>query len=363
MLFKNSFSILSNRFSLVYKTLFYVLVICLIIAALGVAMFMPTLNKLIDSIKELQLLDNLGSYIKSILSGEVESSDFESIENLYVQIGQVFSENSSRLVLAGILLVILYFIAMFLISMCYYSVSDVVDSYMNSGSNFPFMANYVHNFKTSAKFALLYTLINIPLQIVFALIIVGVALLFSMVNYVLSIFLVSLLCFCIFAINKSMFSLWIPAMASGNMTCTQALKYNFTALKDKFTSMFGAYFIYGILMAMLVVLSLFVTFGVGTLVLLAASLVFVRIVNLVSYYHINGLKYYKADNVVIDNSRKFSPAVYTADEADVAEHYNLPSDKPEQEGGAKEESKEEVAAEQTPAANENGADITDKKTN
>ena len=96
---------------------------------------------------------------------------------------------------------------MFLISMCYYSVSDVVDSYMNSGSNFPFMSNYVHNFKTSAKFALLYTVINIPLKIVFALIIVGVALLFSMVNYLLTIFLVALLCFCIYAINKSIFSL------------------------------------------------------------------------------------------------------------------------------------------------------------
>ena len=63
-----------------------------------------------------------------------------------------------------------------------------------------------------------------------------------------------------------------------------------------------------------------------------------------------------------ETPRKFPPAVYTADEADVAEHYHLPSDKPEQEGGAKEESKEEDAAEQTPAT-ENGADITDKKTN
>lgn len=222
---------------------------------------------------------------------------------------------------------------MFLISMCYYSVSDVVDSYMNSGSNFPFMSNYVHNFKTSAKFALLYTVINIPLQIVFALIIVGVALLFSMVNYLLTIFLVALLCFCIYAINKSIFSLWIPAMAVSNMSCVQALKYNFKALKERFTATFGTYFIYGIIMAMLTVTSLIVTFGVGTIVLLAAGLVFVRIMNMVSYYHINGLKYYKADNVVIDNTRKFSPAVYTADEAEVAEHYHIPhaenADKPE----------------------------------
>lgn len=339
MLFKNSFSILSNRFSLVYKTLFYVLVITLIIVALGAAMMLPTLNTLVDSIKDLELFPKLGDYIRSILSGEVESSDFESIENLFVQIGQVFSENSSRLILAGVLLIILYFIGMFLISMCYYSVSDVVDSYMNSGSNFPFMSNYVHNFKTSAKFALLYTVINIPLQIVLALIIVGVALLFSMVNYLLTIFLVALLCFCIYAINKSIFSLWIPAMAANNMSCVQALKYNFKALKERFTATFGTYFIYGIIMAMLTVTSLIVTFGVGTIVLLVASLVFVRILNMVSYYHINGLKYYKADNVVIDNTRKFSPAVYTADEAEVAEHYHIPhaenADKPETDSAEK----------------------------
>ena len=146
MLFKNSFSILSNRFSLVYKTLFYVLVVTLIIVALGAAMMLPTLNTLVDSIKDLELFPKLGDYIRAILSGEVESSDFESIENLFVQIGQVFSENSSRLILAGVFLIILYFIGMFLISMCYYSVSDVVDSYMNPGSNFPFMSNYVHNF-------------------------------------------------------------------------------------------------------------------------------------------------------------------------------------------------------------------------
>ena len=37
--------------------------------------------------------------------------------------------------------------------------------------------------------------------------------------------------------------------------------------------------------------------------------------------------------MVIDNTRKFSPAVYTADEAEVAEHYHIPHaenvDKPE----------------------------------
>ena len=64
-----------------------------------------------------------------------------------------------------------------------------------------------------------------------------------------------------------------------------------------------------------------------------------------SYYHINGLKYYKADNVVIDNSRKFSPSVYTADEAEVAEHYHLPqqsaADKPAAEAQDGAEKKEE----------------------
>lgn len=123
------------------------------------------------------------------------------------------------------------------------------------------------------------------------------------------------------------------------MSCVQALKYNFKALKERFTATFGTYFIYGIIMAMLTVTSLIVTFGVGTIVLLAASLVFVRIMNMVSYYHINGLKYYKADNVVIDNTRKFSPAVYTADEAEVAEHYHIPhaenADKPETDSAEK----------------------------
>ena len=325
MIYKNSFSILSNRFSLVYKTLFYVLVIALIIVALGAAMLLPTLNSLVTELSELHLFRTLGTYIKSILNGDVESTDFEDIQNLFSQIGQAFTANSSKLILSGVFLILLYFIGMFLISMCYYSVSDVVDSYMNSGSNFPFMANYVHNFKTSAKFALLYTVINIPLQIVFVLIVIGFAILFSMVNYLLAIFVVALLCFCIYAINKSMFSLWIPAMAVKNMSCVEALKYNFKALKHTFTSTFGAYFVYGILMAMLLVSSLLITFGVGTLILMAGSIVFVRIMNMVSYYHINGLKYYKADNVVIDNTRKFSPSVYTADEADVTEHYHIPA--------------------------------------
>ena len=115
------------------------------------------------------------------------------------------------------------------------------------------MCNEWHNCNTAEKLALLYTVIDIPLQSVVGLIIVGVALLFSMVNYVLTIFLVALLCFCIYAINKSMFSLWIPAMAVSNMSCVQALKYNFKALKERFTATFGTYFIYGIIMAMLTV--------------------------------------------------------------------------------------------------------------
>ena len=349
MICKNSFSILSNRFSLVYKTLFYVLVVALVIVALAAAMLLPTLSGIVDSLNGLDLAGKIGDYLNKVFSGQVDAAEFESIEALFADIGRVFAENTSKLILAGVFLLLLYFIGMFLISMCYYSVSDVIDAYMNSGSNFPFMSNYVHNFKTSAKFALLYTLINIPLQIAFMLVVVGVALLFSMVNIVLTVFLVSLLCFCIFTINKCMFSLWIPAMVVGNMSCVQALKYNFKTLKSRFTSLFGIYFAYGLLMAMLFVSSLVVSFGVGTLLLLSGALVFVRIVNMVAYYHINGLKYYKADNVVIDNSKKFSPSVYTADEAEVAEHYHLPaaeSAAPEEEKASGSEDAEEKSGEE-----------------
>ena len=47
MICKNSFSILSNRFSLVYKTLFYVLVVALVIVALAAALLLPTLSGIV----------------------------------------------------------------------------------------------------------------------------------------------------------------------------------------------------------------------------------------------------------------------------------------------------------------------------
>lgn len=321
MVCKNSLSILGNKFSLVYKVLLYVIVVTLILTAVALVMLWPTLNNVIDKFNELEIGTRLSEYVKQIVRGEVQAGDFSDVEYAFEQVIQLFKDNYARIVLAGIFVVLLYFIAVFLISMCYYSVSDIINSFMNSGSKFPFLSNFVHNFKTSAKYSLIYTVINIPLQVAFGFALLGITILASMVSYVLAVFAFSVASFVMFALIRAMFSQWIPSMVVDGMTCTEALKNNFKVLKTQFLSMFGTYFTYGIIMFVLIVTTMITTFGVGTILLTAVGIVFSKALNMVAYYHYNKRKYYKDESVVVDSSIKFSPSVYTADFNEVAEHY------------------------------------------
>ncbi|MDE5618693.1 MAG: hypothetical protein K2I79_04325 [Clostridia bacterium] len=309
MIFKNSLSITGNKFTLIYKVLLYMLIAVLIFSAVAVAFLLPTLKIIFSEISDMHIIKNIGQYVTKILNGEVGDGDFAHITQLFNRLAAIFTDNYNRLVLAFVFIVILYFIFMFLASMCYYSVSDIVNSFMSSASSYPFMSNFVHNFKKSARFALLFTLINIPIRILFALIVIGLTLLCSLANYLLAAIVCYLTTLITLALSNTMFCSWMPSMIVHNTGVVQGLKSNFRN-KKSFGYMLGVYFAYELFMSAIIIpVSLF-TLGVGGIMLIAASIVIRKTMDLVLYYHDNNLKYYRDRNKVVNPTHRFAESVY-----------------------------------------------------
>ncbi len=311
MIFRNSLSITTNKFTLIYKVLLYIIIISLIFSAIAVAFLLPTLKMLFSEISDIHIIKNIGEYLNKLVNGEAGNADWADVRMLLDKIGDIIAENTNRLILAGVFGVILYFIFMFLTSVCYYSVSDIVNSFMNSASSYPFMSNFVHNFKKSARFALLFTLINIPIHIILALIIVGITVLCSYANYLFAAVMCLLISLIAAAFSHVLFSAWIPAMVVGNEGIVQALKTNFKK-KRSFLYMFGVFFAYRLFMFVIMILVSLLTLGIGGIFLMSASVIMVKTMDLVMYYHDNGLKYYKDRNTVINPTHRFAESVYDA---------------------------------------------------
>lgn len=306
MAFKHSLSIMSARFSTVYKLFLFLLVLALIASAVSVGVLLPTLSGFIDQVRELQIADAIGDYAKTIFGDipEAQEAAYAHLEEVYAGFKSIIEGNSLMINVAIILAILLYFVFVIFMMWGMYSVSDIIHNYMSSNSKFGFASNLVVNFVKAMRYASLYTLVSLVYYALGAFI---VWLLFISV-FKASAFvgcMVSLLVFFFLtALRSALFAGWAPAIVADGMSTTAALAESFKMAKQRFSALMGWYFAYYILVFSLAILFAVVTLGIGAVLVVIVSLFHTRIFDMVVYYRYKGKRYYVDVFNVIDPTVK-----------------------------------------------------------
>ena len=306
MAFKHSLSIMSARFSTVYKLFLFLLVLAIVAAAVSVGVLLPTLSGFIDQVGELQILKAVGDYAKTIFGDQPDAQQaaYARLVETYDSFLGIIDGNSLMINLAIVLAVLLYFVFILFMMWGMYCISDITHNYMSSNSKFGFASNLVVNFVRAMRYASLYTLLSL---VYYALGMFIVWLLFLTVykgSAFVGCMMTLLVFFVLTAVRSSLFAGWAPAMVADDMTARAALGESFRMARDRFGSLFGWYFGYYVLVFSATILLGVVTFGIGSVFVVIVSLFHTRIFDMVVYYRYKGKRYYVDVFNVIDPTIK-----------------------------------------------------------
>ena len=108
MAFKHSLSIMSARFSTVYKLFLFLLVLAIVAAAVSVGVLLPTLSGFIDQVEELQVLKSIGDYAKTIFGDQPEAQEaaYAHLVEVYDAFLGIIDGNSLMINLAIVLAIL-----------------------------------------------------------------------------------------------------------------------------------------------------------------------------------------------------------------------------------------------------------------
>ncbi len=306
MSFKHSLSILTSRFSIVYKLLVFLIVVTFLFSVLTVCAIYPTLSGLRSNMNELDLGNAVRAYVHEALQGNPENQAmaYEMLSDKFDQAGEIIRNNSLQINLSIVWLVLIYLLYVVFFSWGQYCVSDVINHHMSSNSKFGFSSNLIVNFRKAMRYSLLYTAITIGFMAVVALLYwLSFATLFKVAPLVglasaVAIFVVAM------AVRRALLFGWIPAMVADGLGVVDGLKKAMSLLKQRFSYAFGLYLIYYVAwLGLTVAVSVF-TFFVGTLFAISVSLALAQACDLVIYYRTVGKRYYIDVLNVVDPSIK-----------------------------------------------------------
>lgn len=308
MIFKHSFSITVSKFSLAYKILLFALIVILIFSAISISSIYFILEPIFQRVDEMDFFVHIGNAFKSIFTGNSDEA-FQIVGQDFEVVMQVFAENRHNVIGAACALVSFLFIGKFLLSICYYPASDIINNFMNSKSKFGFTSNMLVNLKKAVAYSFVDTLISIPYMLLTGVIIYFVG---YGIGQLSIIFAISA-CICLFmvlvAIKSSVFAMWLPTYINEDLGVFKSLAKSMKENKDLIVKNWGYYTMLNFISYFLGILFALVTFGLGLLLVVGIFVVFYLTSQLVIYYRKNEAKYYIDCETVI-NSKNPIKSVY-----------------------------------------------------
>lgn len=302
MEFKNAFSILITKFGLVYRIILYVLIVILIITAIGLCFLLPTLNNIKT---DEYLIDCYNGAVEAV-EGFTENEEsfknsFELLRDNVYNAYDYIRENTSTTANLILMILVLFILYRFAITLCYVSISDINKEFMTSNLRYSFLANFIKNFRLALNFSLGYAAIFIPIDFALSMIVVLIVMgLFPVIGiFAFSVAMVAGIY--IFALRMTLMSGVLPFMLMEKETnFFKALKKSMPMIKYNFRG-----FLRNIILALIVYVTLTTscaisTAGVIPILSVAMFTIFTRILELCYYFRYKRTKYYIDFNTVVD---------------------------------------------------------------
>lgn len=296
MSYKNSFKLLTTNFSLVWKQLAYMLVMSLIVLLLGYCFSLPTISLL----KDQGVIEEFTAIFETIYTAPKEV--VTAISDAFLHFSEVISSNFSKIWFSIILTtVVIPFIYQFLKNFSFYNLANLMHYQLTCFVQIGYTRNLITNLTSGVKYSLAKTIYSLP----FGLLKIGTLFLYFTIavtplGIFIGLFIVSLILILISAVELTLFSgltgFWLEKQNQTNV-----FKAFFTGnlpILRNFPRVFSNSVISVITIVVVNIFFGIFTLGVGLLITLPASMLFVAIFELCSYFGVTGERYYLTKTII-----------------------------------------------------------------
>ena len=295
MRFRNSVRLLMENFKNVYKILVYKLVILVVTAALISALLLPGLMEILESAEMTAFVEDIREFVRALIGGNSEflAGFQEQFKVTVAALAKLLDSMMSRIVWSLVGVAVVYLLGRFMDTLGYFSIGSILNDRMGTYAETPFAAAYIRNLGRAS----LYSIVYVPVVFLFDVIVIALCwflffYLFSFLNVFLSLFFSMTFIVLCQALKLTLTSMWLPAMASDNMSVRQAMRFGGKSQKKQWNKVYSTYIVTVYVVIILNVVAAVCTFGSALLVTVPASYFLFICEQFVNYYTVQGKKYF-----------------------------------------------------------------------
>ncbi len=295
MRFRNSVRLLMENFKNVYKILVYKLVILVVTAALISALLLPGLMEILESAEMTAFVEDIREFVRALIGGNSEflAGFQEQFKVTVAALAKLLDSMMSRIVWSLVGVAVVYLLGRFMDTLGYFSIGSILNDRMGTYAETPFAAAYIRNLGRAS----LYSIVYVPVVFLFDVIVIALCwflffYLFSFLNVFLSLFFSMTFIVLCQALKLTLTSMWLPAMASDNMSVGQAMRFGRKSQKKQWNKVYSTYIVTVYVVIILNVVAAVCTFGSALLVTVPASYFLFICEQFVNYYTVQGKKYF-----------------------------------------------------------------------
>lgn len=301
MIIKHSTSIFISRFGLVYKIVLYFLIVCLVVAAISIAIIAPSLTEIFGEMGVSECLSHFGAGFDKLFHGNGDFlEEFRIAAECAADLGGVWSEYRSQVILCAVTAVVALFVTVFLLSVSFLPFSDIIANFMSSKSDYGFLSNLVVNAGSAVRYALLYTFTIFVVSLgIFAL---SMWILVKLVGEIgiFGVTVAYLVLNLLLALRSALIAGWLPAVVVEKCGVAKGFSVGLRAIGKHFPRAFWTFFFLNLIAASVIPLFGLFTFGIGFVIAIPSAYIIYRIAELVLYYDAKGYRYYLDERTVIE---------------------------------------------------------------
>ncbi|MCD7729607.1 MAG: hypothetical protein LUI60_06835 [Clostridia bacterium] len=302
MKFKHTINLLIDNFKTTYKLLFYRAVIT-VLASLAyygiIVLFVKTLNNIVYYTN---LKDTFSKLFADFLNG-----DFSGMPIYFPEIGEnvknllkYFADAPSTFIPFIIAILVVYLVSQFLHALGNYTASALINDKMAMQSDAPFFITLIKNLGKASAYSAIY----VPLSLVYDAICVVVLyfVLFKALSplpFMALLFLAVLLMILLIALKLTLTVDFFPAIICGKMGVGRALGYSLSRKSGNTLGVYAFFSFSCVLIMSINVMAAMTTLGVGLLISVPFSYVYLLCFEFANYYVNNDIKFFTDKRTIV----------------------------------------------------------------
>jgi len=292
MSFWNSFKILITRFGYVGRVAIYLFVALVIIGGISAAVLIPVGIEIFHSET---IVIEYGYFNEALRGGNVAEIFREARELSRYFFDEVINSVGSIISLAFFAFVVMGILARYLLGLYELPLAEVLDTYLTTGAKTSFAGRLVASIGRSSKLVLYKSIFLLLYDILMAAIVFATLNLFRIQNSVVDIitpFFAMVVLICMLAFRSVLTTSWTPLVVIDKMKPLEALFAGVKVGFGNFGRLFSVYLVTWLIVVVINYIAAVNAFGVGLILTIPISVVFLKILSLVFFYNRTNRRYY-----------------------------------------------------------------------